>query len=821
MKKERSLHYKKIQTIIITLSILSFSFTIIGGSLYYFKVRSSFIKEARQQCITNLNNAHKDISLFLEQYKLLVKMLAHLKETQNAILKPSTEAINEVNYVLDTFCSSRQDTCYLLDKSGLTIASSNRHSPFSFVGENFSFRPYFKNAIKGVPYIYPALGTTSKKRGIYFSHPVYSQDKSIIGVAVIKASVDYLESKFLSKIPGIFFFVNGDGIIFISNKKEWILFTTKYLTNSLTEKIKKTRQMGNGPWLYSGFKFHDDWAYDALGKKYLLFQKQTTIFPGWQVYYLLSEKEVLKNVHKPILLIAGPFIILIILAVGCLVVILIKIAQKELHRREEAEKKLRQSEEKYRSIYHNTPAMLHSIDRNYRLLRVSDYWLETTGYTREEVIGKKLTDFFTEQSKKLAEEKILPEFFKHGVTNNVHYQFVKKNGEIIDIILSCYGIRNEEGEVVETLAISMDVTERLKEQKELQKAKKQLKEYSNYLEKLVKQRTREISAILQYTQSIVYLKNNNLEFRLVNPRFEEFFNVSSDQVIGKRNHEIFNNTNMLELEKKDLSVLKNKKYLRVKETIIKEGEPFTFLATIFPIFSESNEVEGICGVLIDITELENTQKKLKKLSQNIIEDQERERERIAKELHDELGQVLTVLNMDISWLKKKLENMPDINKRLSVMGKLVEKTIDEVRYLAYQLRPGSLDHLGLTEAIESLISDFEKRTEIIYSYKSEGVLTLNRTTSVAIYRIVQEAITNAVRHANPQNISIRLFSKNGNLNIEIEDDGCGFDVSEILGKKSGFGLMGMLERAELAGGTLNIISHVGVGTKIKGSFPIN
>lgn len=103
-------------------------------------------------------------------------------------------------------------------------------------------------------------------------------------------------------------------------------------------------------------------------------------------------------VHKPILQVAGPFIVMILIIIAVLVYVLAHVAQKELRERENIEKKLRESEEKYRSIYNNTPAMLHSIDREYRLLRVSDYWLDLTGYTRDEVIGKKLTSFFLQKS---------------------------------------------------------------------------------------------------------------------------------------------------------------------------------------------------------------------------------------------------------------------------------------------------------------------------------------------------------------------------------------------------------------------------------------
>ncbi len=819
---KKNYNYQKLRIIIIILSLFSLLISIIGSSLYYLKVKSSLLQKAKTQCITTLNNVNKDISLFFIQYKLASKVLSKLNEIKQAINNPDRENLKKANYVLDIFASSfKIDACYLMNRKGITIASSNRNTTHSFVGQNFSFRPYFQKAIHGSPYIYPALGTTSKKRGIYFSYPVFVKNgKNPNGVVVIKASVDFLESKFLSQFPGIFFFVDPNGIIFISNKKEWIFFTIRYLDNNTMTKIRNTKQMGNGPWLYSGFKFYRDIAYSASGKKYIVFEKNADFFPGWTLLYLLEEEQILKMVNRPILQIAGPFIILLLFLIGTIVYILSSIAQRELKQREKIEQELRISEEKYRTIYHNTPAMLHSIDRNYRLLRVSDYWLEITGYKREEVIGRKLTSFFTPSSKKLAEEKILPHFFTVGKTKNIHYQFIKKSGEIMDIFLSCYGIKDENGEVVETLAISIDVTERLKEQRELKETKEKLSAYSKKLEKLVKQRSQEISSILKYSPSLIYLKNKKLEFKLVNPGFEHFFGISNEKIEGKNMSSIFNESIFKEFEKKDEKVLTSGQPIKTKERIPLNNDYYTFLTMRFPIYSEEGEIDGICGILTDITELEKTQEKLKELSKNIIKNQEKERERISKELHDELGQILTVLNIEVSWLRKKLGKKPEFEKRLKDMQKLINKTIDEVRYLAFQLRPGTLDHLGLKESLESLICDFEKRTNIIYTYKKYNIPQIDSAKAIAIYRIAQEAITNAIRHANPQKICVVLKSKDHKIVLKVSDDGIGFDFDEKKDKKAIFGIMGMYERAELIGGKVFINSIKNKGTRVIGIFPL-
>ncbi|MEJ2471891.1 MAG: PAS domain S-box protein [Desulfuromonadales bacterium] len=142
--------------------------------------------------------------------------------------------------------------------------------------------------------------------------------------------------------------------------------------------------------------------------------------------------------------------------------------------RNQAEEELRRSEERYRRLYKETPAMLHSIDQIGRLVSVSNYWTETLGYKRSEVIGKKITDFFTEESRGYAEAVALPRFFRTGFAKEIPYQLVKKNGEIIDVLLSATLETNRHGEPIRSLAVMVDVTDRLRAQKEIEKLNRDL-----------------------------------------------------------------------------------------------------------------------------------------------------------------------------------------------------------------------------------------------------------------------------------------------------------------------------------------------------------
>jgi signal transduction histidine kinase len=195
-------------------------------------------------------------------------------------------------------------------------------------------------------------------------------------------------------------------------------------------------------------------------------------------------------------------------------------------------------------------------------------------------------------------------------------------------------------------------------------------------------------------------------------------------------------------------------------------------------------------------------------------NQEKERSAIARELHDELGQILTALRMDSVWLRDRLEQAdPKASQRALTMCSLIDKTIEEVRGMAIRLRPGVLDDLGLVDALEWYTSDFEKRTEIACLFEHHNVPDINDKVATAAYRITQEAITNVARHAHASRVDVTLMGKDSMLNLVIADDGKGFNPLDLT-ETEALGLAGMRERASLIGGELNIQSHPEKGTRV-------
>ncbi len=812
----------KLKIIISILSLLSLVFALAGGYFYYSSIKKTVVLEAERHGLIRSDMVKNNLSGFLAEFIKPVQALSTLNELRKLLQIGDNTTKAKVNYILDSFKRSLDtDACYVMDRTGMTIASSNRNSKDSFVGKNFKFRPYFKKALLGRSFLYLALGTTSGKRGAYYSSPVYDKNKTgIIGVIVIKASIDSVEKTLPVNVDEIFIITDPHGIIFISNRKNLLFKSFNKLNQDVRAALVKSMQFGRKSLTDAGFHMVDkNYVKDRKGDLFLIHTMGINHLKGWKLIQMQNLKLIRKRIYNPILKVTAFIVLIFTILIGISIYMLYRLASNELIIRKKIENKLRKSEERYRTIYHNTPVMLHSIDSEYRLISVSDHWLEATGYKRDEVIGRELTDFFTSESKEMAENKILPEFFDRGLNKDIPYKFIKKDKSVMDILLSCYGIKDDDGKIVRTLAVSVDITEKKKEQRELELAKEELSRYSKELEKIVRKRTREITDLFKYTPAAIYIKNIQGQYRIINNRFEKLFHITSREAEGKTDFEILPVDIADQFTKNDNKVLQTLTEHRFTEVIKHDDKTYTYISVKFPVYGEKDRITGVCSIATDITELQKTQDKLRKLSRTIMENQEKERGIIARELHDELGQVLTALRMDSVWFENYLRKIDGkASQRAKDMSFLIDKTINDVRSLAFQLRPGSLDDLGIVDAVESLVNDFEKRTDIITDFNHNNIPDLNYTEANAVYRIIQEALTNAAKHSDASIINVDLTFKNYIVKAEIRDDGRGFQTDLHDDEARGFGLTGMEERASLAGGKLAIKSASGEGTIISFSF---
>lgn len=696
----------KLRLIFFVLSLLVFLSAATGGYLYYTSLKKAAFKEAEHHAVTRVEIIQKNLSTFLSENIKPVRTLAGMRQMVGLLADGGAEEKVQTNILLDHFKSAlRADVCYLMNFDGVTVASSNRNDGDSFVGKNFSFRPYFQGAVDGLPASYLALGTTSGKRGVYCSYPVFAGSGELpLGVAVIKASLEQIEKKLGQSRDEIVVVTDSHGLIFIANRKAWLFKLLWQNSERVQRGLAESRQFGRGPWSWTGLaQDGENYAIDRDGNRYFVNRLEIDGFPGWYVVHLRSLKAIYKVVLDPLLRVTIPTVITLCILVALAVFFLYRKASVEIIQRKNIEQALRESEERYRSIYHNTPAMLHSINVSGNLVSVSDHWLEALGYERDQVIGTQLFDFLTPESCRYAREEVMPEFFRTGFCKDIPYQLVCKDGTIMDVLLSAIGDCDQDGAIVRSLAVSIDISARKVAEEALKKAQDKLSLYTQDLELQVKKRTAE----------------------------------------------------------------------------------------------------------------------LRRLSGSIMASQEKERAAIARGLHDELGQVLTALRLEAAWLADRLRPVDEkATERASMMSSLIDDTIDEVRSIALRLRPRILDDLGLVEALEWYTSDFERRTGITCALISEGAVPgISNTLATAAYRISQEAMTNIVRHAAADQVTISIVVEDLLLCLYVEDDGCGFILDDLVGV-AGLGVAGMRERAVLVGGSLEVISQPNQGTIVVFRAPL-
>jgi PAS domain S-box-containing protein len=340
-----------------------------------------------------------------------------------------------------------------------------------------------------------------------------------------------------------------------------------------------------------------------------------------------------------------------------------------------------------------------------------------------------------------------------------------------------------------------------------------------------------LAAIVDSAMDAIITVDETQKIVLFNRAAEAVFGVRRDQALGTaldrlmpqrfrsahRGHiEHFGRTGVTSRKMGDVTTL---------WALRADGEEFPIEASI------SQAVEGnrrlFTVILRDITrrkqaedELKRQQQELRELSARVLEAREDEKAHIARELHDELGQLLTALKMDLRWLRERLPG--ELGTKADEMGELLDKTVASTRRISADLRPLMLDDLGLADAAQWLVEDFARRSGVKCEFRipqDAGLEDISKGVSTAIYRAVQESLTNIGRHAGARSAWVLLAMEGGELLVEVEDDGRGI-APEDLAKARSLGLRGMRERVAYLGGSLEIGRAPRGGTRLRIRVPL-
>lgn len=490
-------------------------------------------------------------------------------------------------------------------------------------------------------------------------------------------------------------------------------------------------------------------------------------------------------------------------------------AVRDVTERVQAQQQLGRERELYETLFQESPGM-YVVTRNQAgtpiVERCNERFLRTLGWAADEVVGRPLSDFYTPASR----ESLTSYGYRQalqGVFVDEERELVTRDGRVIATIARAVPVTDAHGKVIGTRGLFVDITERKRVEEALRESEGMTRR------------------IIETSPDAVLMVNSDRCIILVNRRAEQIFGYSREEMLGE-------SIDMLVPERyrdaharhgADFTATPHVRTMSASMELAgrrKDGSTIPLEIGLSPIETR----DGLCVISLvrDISKRKQAEETLRRshadlraLAARLHHVREEERAKMARDVHDQLGQALTGLKMDLSLLRRHLpKDSTALQEETGSMQAACDATIEMVRNVAQELRPSVLDSHGLAAAIEWEVRQFQERSGIAceLDIKAE-VAGVDSNRAITVYRILQEALTNVVRHAQATRVQIELEQTNETLVLHVQDDGGGFIEGEEPGSRS-LGIVGMRERAIAWGGEVTIGSAPGKGTMVSLRMPL-
>ena len=482
----------------------------------------------------------------------------------------------------------------------------------------------------------------------------------------------------------------------------------------------------------------------------------------------------------------------------------VTIEQRHLDALQQSEARLRASEHRLRTLFDQAPVGIASVDSHSgRFLEMNPKYAEILGRTQEEALE---FDFQTvTHPDDLQEDLDNMQALLQGEIKQFRMEkrYIRPDGSLRWVDLIVVPIWQDGETPKQHLAIVEDISQRKRAEERLQTKEAQL------------------TGLLENSSNVMYLKDKAGRYLLTNRCFRELFGRSEEEIIGKTDLDLFAEENAATFQTSDGKVWEDQTAHVFEEIVVHEDARHTYRSVKFPVKDRRGKMLAVGGISTDITDITKAYQKLEekeRLLRNLIQVQEQEKQFVCYEFHDGLVQHATGSKMILESLLRRGDLDETCTNKIELVVRSLEQGIADGRRVIQGIRPTVLDDFGIDAAIQDIIQLIPPSELAVELDIEPGLGRLPRSLEATVYRVVQEAINNAHKHSGSDRVAISLRHSAENLEINIRDYGCGFDVEQA--RRSGFGLLGMTERVRLAGGECRIESTKDRGTTIAIQLPI-
>jgi PAS domain S-box-containing protein len=467
--------------------------------------------------------------------------------------------------------------------------------------------------------------------------------------------------------------------------------------------------------------------------------------------------------------------------------------------RRRSESALSAAEAKFRMLAIHAPVGIYQADLNGQCVFVNRHWCEIVGHPPEQILGSGWECLVHPDDRQPIVDA-WNAFLKAGSDVFVsQVRFVNPARGTRSVVSSTASLRDVHHQLLGYVGAAIDITDQIQ------------------AEDAVRASQARLQGLLDNSNAVIYLKDLEGRYIVINRRFEEIFHIQAADIIGKTDESVHAPPEVLQhILANDRAVLAAKRPLEFEEVVHHHDQPRTYISVKFPIF-DGGRLVGLGGVSTDITERKQASDQLRLESASLrrtIEFQDQERQLLAYDIHDGMLQYTVGALFQL----QSLADAPGVpQSKIDDIAKLIGKVLDEGRRIMNGIRTPVLDDSGAVGAIQQLVDEEERAHCALEFAPDPDFGRLANKIEEAIFRITQEAMNNAIKHSRTKQLRIVLERRGDFAHLEIEDWGTGFNTGQTaIGIH---GLRGMAERAKIAGGTCTIHSKPGQGTRVVADLP--